>query len=82
MVPDKVSILLAFLNASKYCGSVLKNEFVVFLLLTNFYQIFKESCHFENPVETCQKWKFVVFKILEKYINLNVIYFSDFVKID
>ena len=34
--------------------------FLLFLLLTNFYQIFKESCHFENPVETCRKLKFVV----------------------
>ena len=33
MVPDKVSILLAFLNASKYCGSVLKNDFVVVIVV-------------------------------------------------
>ena len=33
---------------------------LLFLFLTNFYQIFKESCHFENPVETRRKWKFVV----------------------
>ena len=49
-----------FLNASKYCGSVLKNDFVVVVLvlvvLSNFYQIFKESDYFE----TCRKWKFVV----------------------
>ena len=54
-----------FLNASKYCGSVLKNDFVVVVVvvvvvLSNFYQIFKESDYFENPVETCGKWKFVV----------------------
>ena len=51
-----------FLNASKYCGSVLKNDFVVVVVfvLSNFYQIFKESDYFENPVETCRKWKFVV----------------------
>ena len=42
----------AFLNASKYCGSVLKNDFVVVVVvLSNFYQIFKESDYFENPVE-------------------------------
>ena len=51
-----------FLNASKYCGSVLKNDFVVVVVfvLSNFYQIFKESDYFENPVKTCRKWKFVV----------------------
>ena len=60
-----------FLNASKYCGSVLKNDFVVVVVvvvvvfvvvvvLSNFYQIFIESDYFENPVETCRKWKFVV----------------------
>ena len=57
------------MNASKYFGSVLKNDFVVVVLvvvvlvnvvLSNFYQIFKESDDFENPVETCRKWKFVV----------------------
>ena len=43
-----------FLNESKYCGSVLKNDFVVVVageLLSNF----KESDYFDNPVETCQK---------------------------
>ena len=53
----------AFLNASKYCGSVLKNDFVVVVVvgvLTNFYHIFKESDYFESLVETCPKWKIVV----------------------
>ena len=56
---------LMFLNAGKYCGSVLKNDFVVVVVfvvvvLSNLYQIFKESDYFENPVETCRKWKFFV----------------------
>ena len=62
-----------FLNASKYCGSVLKNDFVVVFavvvvlvlvvvvrVLTNFYHIFKESDYFESLVETCPKWKIIV----------------------
>ena len=47
---------MIFLNASKYCGSVLKNDFVVVVVvlvrvdvvLSNFYQIFKKSDCFEN----------------------------------
>ena len=52
-----------FLNASKYCGSVLKNDFVVVVVvgvLTNFYHIFKESDYFESLVETCPNRKIVV----------------------
>ena len=58
--------MVKFLNASKYCGSVLKNDFVVVVLvvvvgvLTNFYHIFKESDYFESHVETCPKRKIVV----------------------
>ena len=58
------------MNASKYCGSVLKNDFVVVVIvvvlvvvvgvLTNFYHIFKESDDFESLVETCPKRKIVV----------------------
>ena len=57
------------MNASKYCGSVLKNDFVVVVVLivvvvvgvlTNFYHIFKESDYFESLVETCPKRKIVV----------------------
>ena len=55
--------ILSFLNASKYCGSVLKNDFVVLvvvvLVAAELLSNFKESCHFENPVKTCRKWKFV-----------------------
>ena len=55
---------LTFLNASKYCGSVLKNDFVIVVVvvgvLTNFYHIFKESDYFESLVETCSKRKIVV----------------------
>ena len=51
------------MNASKYCGSVLKNDFVVVVVvvvvvvgvLTKFYRIFKESDHFESLVKTCPK---------------------------
>ena len=52
---------------------------LLLLLLTNFYQIFMESCHFENPVETCQKWKFVV-GAEWKYIGIAIICFSKFLK--
>ena len=56
------------MNASKYCGSVLKNDFVVVVVvavvvvgvLMNFYHIFKESDYFESLVETCPKRKFVL----------------------
>ena len=55
------------MNASKYCGSVLKNDFVVVVVvvvvvgvLTNFYHKFKESDNFESLVETCPKRKIVV----------------------
>ena len=58
----------SFLNASKYCGSVRKNDFfvvvvvvvVVVRVLTNFYHISKESDYFESLVETCPKRIFVV----------------------
>ena len=83
--------ILAFLNASKYCGSVLKNDVVVVVVgvLTNFYHIFKESDHFESLVETCPKRKIVCgccikiyyenvnifFKIHKKYIDFYVKFF-------
>ena len=60
------SNLSLFLNGSKYCGSFLKNNFVVLVIvvvvgvLTNFYHIFKESQYFESLVETCPKRKIVV----------------------
>ena len=46
-----------FLNASKYCGSVFKNDFVVVVLVV---VIFKESDYFKSLVETCPKRKTVV----------------------
>ena len=79
------------MNASKYCGSVLKNDFVVVVgVLTNFYHIFKESDYFESLVETCPKRKIVCgccikihyekfntfFKVHKKYIEFFVLYFS------
>ena len=57
------------MNDSNFCGSVLKNDFVVVVVvvlvvvvgvLTNFYHIFKESDDFESLVETCPKQKIVV----------------------
>ena len=58
-------VISTFLIASKYCGSVLKNDFVVVVLvvvgvLANFYHIFKESDYFESLVETCPKRKIIV----------------------
>ena len=51
-IPKNIS---GFLNASEYCGSVLKNDFVVVVVvfvgvLTNFYHIFKESDYFQSLV--------------------------------
>ena len=58
------------MNASKYCGSVLKNDLVVVVVFVVgvgvgvadklFYHIFKESDYFESLVETCPKQKIVV----------------------
>ena len=66
-----------FLNASKYCGSVLKNDFVVVVVvvvgvLMNFYHIFKESDYFKSLVETCPKRKIVV-GADKKYISKKLI---------
>ena len=44
---------MEFLNASKYCGSVFKNDFVVVVAADELLSYFQESDCFENPVETC-----------------------------
>ena len=44
------------------------------LLLTNFYQIFKDSDYFESPVETYPKWKFVVRSIKINWFLCNTIF--------
>ena len=75
-----------FLNASKYCGSVHKNDIVVLVVvvvvgvLTNFYHIFKESDYFESLVETCPKRKTFV-GTAQKYITKNYIEFIIFFQI-
>ena len=65
------------MNGSKYCGSVLKNDFVVIVVgvLTNFFHIFKESDYFESLVKTCPKQKIVV-GAAYKYITKKLKYFS------